>query len=111
MTPEELIQKQLDAYNTCDIDGFCATCAKDILVRDGDGKVICKGVKEVRERYGPLFKDNPHQMAIIEQRLSGGIYVVDEEVVTGRADGVQRRALILYKVVNDLCTEMTIVKK
>ena len=111
MTPEELINKQLEAYNACNIDGFVATCAKDIMVRDGDGKVICKGAKEVRERYGPLFADNPNQMAIIEQRLTGGPYVIDEEVVVGRKDGVQRRALIVYRVINDLCVEMTIVRK
>lgn len=111
MTPEQVVQKQLDAYNACDIEAFCATCARDIVVRDHEGKPLCRGVKEVRERYEPIFKDNPHQMAIIEQRLCGGPFVVDEEVVEGRADGVRRRALIIYKVAGEVVGEMTIIRK
>jgi hypothetical protein len=111
MTPEEVVQKQLDAYNACDIDAFAATYSPEIKIHDGSGKLICDGLKRLREIYGPLFDDNPNQIAIITKRITGGDWVVDDEVVIGRKDGKRRNAVAIYRVQGDVITHITLVGK
>lgn len=111
MTPEQVVQKQLDTYSMCDIDGFCATYAPDVKVTDGTGKVVCEGVDQLREIYGKLFKANPHQIALITKRITGGDWVIDEETVIGRTDNKTRHAVAIYRVKDDRITHVTLIAK
>lgn len=111
MTPEEVVQKQLEAYNQCDIDAFAATYTDDVKVVDGNGKVRCDGIAQLREVYGPLFKANPHQVAIITKRITATDWVIDDEEVIGRADNVRRNAVAIYRVKGDKIWHVTLVAK
>lgn len=111
MTPEEIVQKQLEAYNACDIDAFAATYTDDIQVVDGEGKVRCEGLAQLREIYGPLFRDNPNQMALITYRITAGDWVIDDETVLGRKDGNTRRAVAIYRVRDDKIAHVRLIAK
>lgn len=111
MTPEEIVQKQLDTYNACDIDGFAATYTEDVVIVDHTGKTICEGVKQLREIYGPLFDANPNQVAVITKRIVAGDYVMDDEEVIGRADSVRRYAGVVYRVTDGLISHVTMLRK
>ncbi|MCC6463796.1 MAG: nuclear transport factor 2 family protein [Planctomycetes bacterium] len=111
MTPEDVVQKQLEAYNACDLDAFAATYTDDIEIVDADGKPICKGLKQLREIYGPVFRNNPHQAAIITNRIAAGPYVIDEEEVIGRADNVRRYAVPIYRVRGDKICHVTMIRR
>ncbi len=111
MTPEDIVNKQLEYYNKCDIDGFCSTYTEDIEVFDGAGKSVVKGLPALRELYGKLFIDNPDQMAIIYKRITVDDRVMDEEHVVGRADGIKRRAIAMYRVCDGLISEVTLISK
>ncbi|MBX3460688.1 MAG: nuclear transport factor 2 family protein [Planctomycetes bacterium] len=111
MTPEQVVQKQLDAYSACDLDAFAATYTDDVEVIDGAGKVICKGLAQLRERYGPVFKDNPNQLAVITYRITGGDWVIDDETVLGRKDGKTRRAVAIYRVQGDRIAHVRLISK
>ncbi len=111
MTPEDVVNRQLDAYNACDLDAFAQTYAADIKILDEQGKLICDGIKQLREVYGPLFKANPNQVAVIEKRIVGGPYVVDDETVIGRADGKTRHAVAIYQVTGEQISHVTLVRK
>jgi hypothetical protein len=111
MTPEQVVQKQLDAYSACDIEAFAATYSPEIRIHDGAGKLICDGLEQLREIYAPLFKNNPKQMAIITKRITGGEWVIDDEEVIGRADGKRRHAVAIYRVQGDKITHITLVAK
>ena len=111
MTPEQVVQKQLDAYSQCDIDAFAATYSDDVKIVDGENNVICEGVAKLREIYGPLFKANPHQMAVITRRITAGDWVIDDEEVIGRADKKRRKAVAIYHVNNDRITFVRLVSK
>jgi len=110
-TPEAVVQHQIDAYNACDLNAFAETYSSGIVVRRGDGGIICKGQKALRELYGKLFHENPDQMALIMSRITGGEFVVDDEEVIGRADGKRRRAVAIYRVCNGLIDEVTLISK
>ena len=111
MTPEQVVQKQLDAYSMCDLDAFAATYAEDIKIVDGTGAVKCEGLAKLREIYGPLFKANPHQIALITKRITAGDWVFDEETVIGRADGKTRHAAAVYRVKDGLINHVMLIAK
>ncbi len=111
MTPEQIVQKQLDAYNACDIEAFVATYTPDAQVVDGAGKVLCSGAAKLREIYGPLFRDNPNQMALITQRITAGEWVIDDESVLGRKDGKTRRAVAIYRIRDGKIAHVTLIPK
>jgi hypothetical protein len=111
MTPEEVINKQLDGYNRCDIDAFAAMYDDDVKIVDGDGKVRCDGIAQLREVYGALFKANPHQMVVILKRITAGEFVIDDEDIIGRADKQRRGAVVMYRVRDGLIRHVTILAK
>lgn len=111
MTPEQVVQKQLEAYNQCDIEAFAATYTEDVKVVDGAGKMICDGLTKLREVYAPLFQANPNQMALITKRITAGDWVIDDEEVIGRADNIRRNAVAIYRVKGDRICHVTLVAK
>lgn len=110
MTPAEIIQRQLEAYNRGDIDGFVAHYSADVVVGDGAGKEVCRGVKKLRELYGAMFRDNPHQFAVVTNRIALGEYVIDDEDIVGRADNVRRRAVVIYRLVDRLIVRVSLIR-
>ncbi len=110
-TPEQVVQKQLEAYNACDIEAFAATYTADIRILDESGKVTVDGIRQLRDVYGPLFTANPNQAAVIENRILAGPYVIDDETVIGRADGKTRHAVAIYKVTGDRISQVTLIRK
>lgn len=110
MTPEQVVQRQLEAYNACDLEAFAATYAEAVRITDDSGKLICDGIKQLRDVYGPLFAHNPNQAAIIENRIAAGPYVIDAETVIGRADGKTRRAVAIYRVEHDKIVSVVLVR-
>jgi len=78
---EHPVQKQLDAYNARDIDGFMQCWAADCEYYQFPSRLLAKGVAEVRERHGARFKE-PNLHGRLVQRIVAADLVVDQEVVT-----------------------------
>ena len=78
-TASELAQRQLDAYNSADIDAFCACYAEDVVVLDADGNATMTGLGEFRERYAALFARFKNVRAELVARLACGAHAVDHE--------------------------------
>ena len=84
ITPEALIQKQVDAYNAHDLDAFVACYGEAIEFRTMDGKVGPeKGLAPLRKGYGDLFKRFPNLKVKILKRISQGAFVIDQEQAEG----------------------------
>lgn len=84
MTPEELIQKQVDAYNAHDLDAFVACYGKDIEFRTLDGNVNPeKGTGALRKGYADLFKRYPELRVKVLKRIRQGAYVIDQQQAEG----------------------------
>jgi hypothetical protein len=79
----EVIDKQVDAYNARDIDGFLACYASGAVVEDGHSNVLMRGREAIRAEYDPFFRDFPSLRGEVIQRISVGEWTVDEEVITG----------------------------
>lgn len=98
-TPEQLAQKQLEAYNRKKIEEFCKVYTDDVVVMEfGTNNIMLEGMAAFRERYNNLFEANPNLNARLVNRVVKGNHVIDHEHITGRADGIESEAVAIYEV-------------
>ena len=84
ITPELLVQKQVDAYNAHDLDAFVACHGAAIEFRTMDGKVNPeKGLAALRRGYEDLFKRFPKLKVTVLKRISQGPFVIDQQQAEG----------------------------
>lgn len=96
--PEDLAQRQLDAYNAKDLDAFCACYSADVQVfRMPDTQPATSGMAAFRARYqaGPFAQ--PAVQAEVRHRVVMGSKVLDHEFVHGRGPEPQQ-VFALYEV-------------
>ena len=112
LSPEEIVQKQLDTYNERDIDGFMSVMSAGvILVRHEDQEVLAKGWNEVRKIYTNLFKNSPKLHSDLTDRIVLGNKVIDHETITGRlgnSDPIE--LVVIYEVNNDKIIRITVIR-
>ena len=97
--PEAVVQRQLEAYNAHDIDGFLATYAADAQLFEHPAKLLASGHAQLREHYVARFKE-PNLHAVITKRIVMGRVVIDHEIVTRTfPEGPGRlEAAVIYEV-------------
>jgi len=76
-----LIQRQLDAYNAKDIDGWLSTYVKDAKQFNLHGECLATGHEEMRKRIAVRFEE-PDLNARLLSRIVMENVVVDHEVIT-----------------------------
>ena len=81
MTPEAVVQKQLDAYNAHDLDALMATYAEGAQQFEHPAKLLAGGAAQIRERFAARFKE-PNLHAKLINRIVAGNMVIDHEQVT-----------------------------
>jgi hypothetical protein len=106
--PEIIVQKQLDAYNARDIEGFLATYASDIKLYNFPNTLRTDGVAAMRKGYGSYFESTPDLHAEIKNRIVIGNTVIDEEEVT--VNGYISNAVAIYEVENGKISKVTFVR-
>ena len=75
------VQRQLDAYNARDIDGFMQWWAEDCHYYEFPDRLLARGVTEIRERHIARFRE-PNLHGRLLSRTAVGNLVVDREIVT-----------------------------
>ena len=70
---------QLAAYNSQDIDAFCACFAENVRVLDEAGEVSIAGIEDFRARYDALFAKWPSMGASVLSRIHLEPHVVEHE--------------------------------
>ena len=113
MTPEQVVQKQLEAYNERDIDGFMSTIAENVTFHNfSDGRLTIKGFNACREFYAGLFEASPKLHSTILTRTIFGNKVIDHERIVGRNGNDDVLELVLvYEVFNAKITKVTVMRK
>lgn len=100
MTPEQLAQGQLEAYNAQNLEVFLSFYHNDVEIyygNEADPKMT--GLEAMRAAYGDLFRKFPKQYAKLTNRMVQGNYVVDQEEVSGRGDDLLH-AVATYEVLD-----------
>ena len=103
---ERIVQRQLDAYNARDIDGFMATWAADAQYFEHPATLLASGAAEIRARHIARFKE-ANLFGRLIKRMVVGNKVIDQEVVTrtfsagtGRVDVIAIYEVKDHKIAN-----------
>ena len=84
-TPVDIVQRQLEAYNSRDLERFLEQFADDAAVFDlGAPAAVLTGKAQIRDRYRDLFARSPHLFSRVVNRTAFAHVVVDLEHITGR---------------------------
>lgn len=81
VSPVDVVQAQLDAYNRKDVDALLATYAPDAEHHLLHGDLLAKGHDQLRPRFAARFTE-PDLHAELRSRTVFGNIVIDCEVVT-----------------------------
>lgn len=99
MTAEGPVQRQLDAYNARDLEGFVAEYADDVRVfRPPGANPVLSGKPAFAAHYAANRFNLPALHARMESRIVCGNMVVDHERITGLEDQ-EVQALAVYEVI------------
>jgi hypothetical protein len=79
----DVVDRQIDAFRSRDLERFLEAYAATVKIRDFDGNVLMDGHDGMRAQYGPLFRDSPQLTVEIPRRTEAGDYVIDEEDIAG----------------------------
>lgn len=113
MSPEQVVQKQLDTYNARDIEGFMSVMDEDVaLYNFSDGELLAKGKANVKRSYANLFKNSPQLKSILTNRIVLGHQVIDHESITGRMGNSEVLELVvIYQVRSEKIYQITVMRK
>lgn len=78
----EIVQKQLDAYNSKDIEAFCSCFHPEIHINALTKESSLKGIEEFRRRYAELFRSAPLLKCEIKNRIVLNDSIIDHELIT-----------------------------
>ena len=112
MTPEEVVQKQLETYNNRDIEGFMSVIDTDITVHDySTDKITIKGYQACKNFYNTMFEASPDLHSTILTRTIFKNKVIDHERITGRNGTDELLELVLiYEVKNSKIFKISVLK-
>ncbi len=113
MTPEQVVQANLDAYNTNDIEGFMQYFSPHIAMYSFEtGEQTAQGLEAVRAIYQPYFKASPKLHSTILQRTVFGNTIIDHESITGRYGSDEILELVLiYEVHDHKIDKITVLRR
>lgn len=98
ITPEVLVQQQVNAYNAKNIDAFLEPYADDIEIYTFPNTLVSKGKEGMRKTYEKLFKNVPDLHCEIKQRIINLNSVIDKESVSGMRPGQKVEATAIYEI-------------
>lgn len=110
-TPEEVVQRQLDAFNAHDLATFLPLFDDDVVIFDlVNGTEVLRGIDAFRDRYAAVFRDRSLVQAELAGRLTLGRFVIDRERLTDGDDHPPEDALAIYEVAADVVTRMWFIE-
>jgi hypothetical protein len=99
ITPADLVQAQLDAYNAHDVEALIATYAAGARQYEYPDRLLAQGAPALRERMAARFEaSRPHAQLL--HRVALGNTVIDHErIVNQTLDGpVVRELIAIYEI-------------
>ena len=106
--PQNIVQRQLERYNSGDAIGFAATYEEDAELYDFPAKLLLKGHATIKTRYSALFRVKPRPHAVVKNRIVIGKMVIDEEFVT--MEGKSFSAVAIYEIDSVFIARVTFIQ-
>src|SRR5688500_12661586 len=81
LSPEAIVQRQLDAFNARDVSSLVAIYADDAGLYEHPDKLLARGTTQLRERFTARFRER-NLRAELQRRIVLGSFVFDHEIIT-----------------------------
>lgn len=101
LSPETVVQRQLDAYNAHDLDAFLATYAEDAQQFEHPGKLLASGRAQIRERMTVRFQDTRLHARLIKRVVMGNLVIDHEDITRTFPEGPGKMELVAIYEVRD----------
>jgi len=113
LSPEKVVQAQLERYNARDIEGFMALMATEVFIDDFDsGKKMATHFGAVKNTYDSLFEASPSLHSELLSRMVIGNRVIDHEKITGRFGNPNDiRLVVIYTVEKGKINRITVLRE
>lgn len=108
-TPEQIVQRQINAYNARNIDAFLDTYADTIEIFNFPNESTLKGKDQLRSRFKIMFENTPNLYCEIKSRMVMGNKIIDEEYV--RFEGRYSNVIAIYEIEEGKIAKVTFVRK
>jgi len=100
LSPEQVVARQIEAYNAHDVEAFAATYGDDVELGELPSvRPAAKGKAGLKADYLRIFKENPDLHASAKDQIASGPWIIHREKVTGlagRKDAVE--VVVIYQV-------------
>lgn len=106
-SPLVIVNKRMDAYNKHDLKSFLENYAENVEVYTYPNTSLAKGKEHLKSIFEPMFKEGLVHVTIHTQ-LENDSYVINHETVEYL--GKKTKYLSIYKVENNLITEVRFVR-
>jgi hypothetical protein len=111
MTPNTIVQGQLDAYNNQDLELFLSFFSDKIEVYNFPNELVYTGIHKMRDYYENAWKLNPNQKAIVNERMFLDKTVIDKELVIGKANGIELNVIAIYTIENNSISKVFFIRE
>ena len=99
---ESIVQRQLDAYNSRDIEALLAVYTDDAQMFEHPSKLLASGTAELCERFTARFREPNLHAALLKRIVVGAIVIDHEKVSRAFPEGEGEIELVMiYEVKND----------
>jgi hypothetical protein len=100
LSPEQVVQKNVEGYNRRDIRGFMECFSPDIaLYTFPDPEPTLEGLGAIQKFYKQLFEASPKLHSTILQRIVFNNKIIDHESIIGRqGSDVPLEIVVIYEV-------------
>ncbi|HEX8954943.1 MAG TPA: nuclear transport factor 2 family protein [Burkholderiaceae bacterium] len=110
ITPEGLVQRQLDAYNAKDLEAWLATYAPDARQYEFPATLLADGHEQIRTRSAPRFQEPDLHAKLLSRSVLDEVVIDHEEVTRNFPEGRGTiRLICIYRVRDGLIREASFV--
>lgn len=110
---DELVEKQLAAYNKRDLDEFLSVFSDSVKVYNNLREFDYQGIDKMREGYAEWFGSLDTLHCEVVNRISAGNTIIDYErlkFVNKEGEGNTSETIALYRIGNGKIQEVTFVR-
>lgn len=108
MKIDEIVDLQIRAYEEGDLETFLSFYSDTLKVYK-DRRLLFDSFDQFKLHYAKSFMDNPNHKVKIQNRILLSNKVIDHERVTGRGDGVDIEAVVIYTLENSKIVEVDFI--
>jgi len=113
MTIEEIVDKQMKAYDERDIEAMMSVFSKDIqIINFSTKQVIVDGADDCRKMYIELFNQSPNLRAEILNTIAIDNKIIVQEYIHGRNGSTEKmEQVVIFDVNNEKINRLHVIRK